>query len=54
MARLDASPHRRSFSSLENAIDVPNLLDIQRKSFDWLVDTEKGGLRETNHDDEPN
>src|SRR5215204_4461354 len=53
LARLDASPHRRSFSSLENAIDVPNLIDIQRKSFDWLVDTERGGLRETIDDVSP-
>ncbi len=53
MARLDASPHRRSFSSLENALDVPNLIDIQRRSFKWLVDTEKGGLRETIDDVSP-
>ena len=53
MARLDASPHRRSFSSLENALDVPNLIDIQRRSFEWLVDTAKGGLRETIDDVSP-
>jgi DNA-directed RNA polymerase subunit beta len=38
---------RRSFARLENPIELPNLIDIQRKSFDWLVDTEKGGRRET-------
>ena len=31
----------------------PNLIDIQRKSFDWLVDTKKGGLKETIDDVSP-
>ena len=31
----------------------PNLIDIQRRSFEWLVDTEKGGLRETIDDVSP-
>ena len=44
---------RRSFARLENPIELPNLIDIQRKSFDWLVDTEKGGLRETIDDVSP-
>ena len=53
MARVDAARTRRSFSRLENALEVPNLIDIQRRSFEWLVDTEKGGLRETIDDVSP-
>ena len=53
MARVDASRLRRSFSRLENRLEVPNLIDIQRRSFEWLVDTEKGGLRETIDDVSP-
>jgi DNA-directed RNA polymerase subunit beta len=53
LARTDASRLRRSFSRLENALEVPNLIDIQRKSFDWLVDTKKGGLKETIDDVSP-
>ena len=33
--------------------DVPNLIDIQRRSFEWLTDPEKGGLRETISDISP-
>src|SRR5205814_527205 len=33
--------------------DVPNLIDIQRKSFEWLTDPENGGLRETIDDISP-
>ena len=53
MARVDAARTRRSFSRLENTTEVPNLIDIQRRSFEWLVDTEKGGLRETIDDVSP-
>ncbi len=53
MARVDATRLRRSFSRLENRLEVPNLIDIQRRSFEWLVDTEKGGLRETIDDVSP-
>ena len=53
MARVDAARTRRSFSRLENITEVPNLIDIQRRSFDRLVDTEKGGLRETIDDVSP-
>jgi DNA-directed RNA polymerase subunit beta len=53
LARVDAARTRRSFSRLENALEVPNLIDIQRRSFEWLVDTEKGGLRETIDDVSP-
>jgi DNA-directed RNA polymerase subunit beta len=53
LARVDASRLRRSFSRLENVLELPNLIDIQRSSFDWLVDTESGGLRETIDDVSP-
>ena len=53
MARLDAPRMRRSFARLEKAAELPNLIDIQRRSFAWLVDTEKGGLRETIDDVSP-
>ena len=44
---------RRSFASLENALELPNLIDIQRRSFEWLTDPQKGGLRETINDISP-
>ncbi|HZO36648.1 MAG TPA: DNA-directed RNA polymerase subunit beta [Solirubrobacteraceae bacterium] len=44
---------RRSFARLNKVLDVPNLIDIQRRSFEWLVDPEKGGLRETIDDISP-
>ncbi|HYP22966.1 MAG TPA: DNA-directed RNA polymerase subunit beta, partial [Actinomycetota bacterium] len=53
MASSDALRTRRSFARLEHVLDVPNLIDIQKKSFDWLVDTESGGLRETIDDISP-
>jgi DNA-directed RNA polymerase subunit beta len=53
LARVDAARLRRSFSRLENRLEVPNLIDIQRRSFEWLVDTENGGLRETIDDVSP-
>ena len=53
MALSDAPRTRRSFARLNKVIDVPNLIDIQKKSFDWLVDTENGGLRETIDDISP-
>lgn len=53
MASLDAPRTRRNFARLEKVLDVPNLIDIQKKSFNWLVDTEKGGLRETIDDISP-
>ena len=53
MACVDAPRTRRIFARLEKVLDVPNLIDIQKKSFDWLVDTEKGGLRETIDDISP-
>ena len=53
MASVDAPRTRRTFARLEKSIEVPNLIDIQKKSFDWLVDTERGGLRETIDDISP-
>ena len=53
MARVDAPRQRRSFARLENRLEVPNLIDIQKTSFDWLVDTKAGGLRETIDDVSP-
>ena len=53
MAAIDAPRIRRTFARLDKTLDVPNLIDIQKKSFDWLVDTEKGGLRETIDDISP-
>ena len=53
LAPVDAPRTRRSFARLSKALDVPNLIDIQKKSFAWLTDTEKGGLRETIDDISP-
>ncbi|MGI8594404.1 MAG: DNA-directed RNA polymerase subunit beta, partial [Solirubrobacteraceae bacterium] len=53
MASVDSPRTRRSFARLEKVLDVPNLIDIQRKSFAWLTDPEKGGLRETIDDISP-
>jgi DNA-directed RNA polymerase subunit beta len=53
LAPVDAPRTRRSFARLSKALDVPNLIDIQKKSFAWLTDTEHGGLRETIDDISP-
>ena len=54
MARSNAAPViRRSFSRLENTLDVPHLIDIQRRSFKELTDPKKGLLRETINDISP-
>jgi DNA-directed RNA polymerase subunit beta len=53
LARVDAPRQRRSFARLEKPLDLPNLIDIQKSSFAWLVDTAKGGLRETIDDVSP-
>jgi len=44
---------RRTFSRLQNPVDVPNLIDIQRRSFERLTDTKKGMLRVTIDDVSP-
>ncbi len=53
MPLVDAPRTRRSFARLNRVHDVPNLIDIQRRSFAWLTDPEKGGLRETISDISP-
>src|ERR671917_1068534 len=50
---VDAPRTRRSFARLNRVHDVPNLIDIQRRSFQWLTDPEQGGLRETISDISP-
>ena len=44
---------RRTFSRLQTPLDVPNLIDIQRRSFERLTDTKHGMLRETIDDVSP-
>ncbi|MDQ3102737.1 MAG: DNA-directed RNA polymerase subunit beta, partial [Actinomycetota bacterium] len=44
---------RRTFSRLQTPLDVPNLIDIQRRSFAKLTDTKSGMLRETIDDVSP-
>ncbi|MEQ9336397.1 MAG: DNA-directed RNA polymerase subunit beta, partial [Miltoncostaeaceae bacterium] len=41
---------RHSFSRLEKVLEVPNLIDIQRSSFEWFLNE---GLRETIDDISP-
>src|SRR3954463_12210854 len=53
LAAIDAPRTRRSFARHDQVLDVPNLIAIQRKSFAWLTDPEKGGLRETIDDISP-
>jgi DNA-directed RNA polymerase subunit beta len=53
LAAVDALRTRRTFARLSKSVDVPNLIDIQRRSFQWLTDPEKGGLRETIDDISP-
>ncbi|MBV9800246.1 MAG: DNA-directed RNA polymerase subunit beta, partial [Solirubrobacterales bacterium] len=53
LATTHAPRTRRSFARLNKVLEVPNLIDIQRKSFDWLTNPESGGLRETIDDISP-
>jgi DNA-directed RNA polymerase subunit beta len=53
VAAVDAPRTRRSFARLDKVLEVPNLIDIQRKSFAWLTDPTSGGLRETIDDITP-
>ncbi|MGH3008477.1 MAG: DNA-directed RNA polymerase subunit beta [Gaiellaceae bacterium] len=41
---------RKSFSRIEHVLDLPNLIDIQKASFQWFLDE---GLRETIDDISP-
>jgi DNA-directed RNA polymerase subunit beta len=53
LATAHAPRTRRSFARLNKVLEVPNLIDIQRKSFEWLTDPNGGGLRETIDDISP-
>jgi DNA-directed RNA polymerase subunit beta len=53
LAAADALRTRRSFARLTQPLEVPNLIDIQRRSFEWLTHPQKGGLRETIDDVSP-
>ncbi|HEY2651842.1 MAG TPA: DNA-directed RNA polymerase subunit beta, partial [Solirubrobacteraceae bacterium] len=53
MATTHAPRTRRSFARLNKVLDVPNLINIQRRSFEWLTDPKAGGLRETIDDVSP-
>ncbi len=51
MAQTVIAPRaRKSFSRLKHVLDLPNLIDIQRESFDWFL---REGLRETIDDISP-
>jgi DNA-directed RNA polymerase subunit beta len=53
LATAHAPRTRRSFARLNKVLEVPNLIDIQRKSFEWLTNPDGGGLRETIDDISP-
>ena len=48
--RVAAPRARKTFSRLKHVLDLPNLIDIQRESFDWFLSE---GLRETIDDISP-
>src|SRR5215217_9300699 len=48
--RVAAPRARKSFSRLKHVLDLPNLIDIQKASFDWFLSE---GLRETIDDISP-
>ena len=50
---LRTLPPAGTFSRLQTPLDVPNLIDIQRRSFERLTDTKHGMLRETIDDVSP-
>ncbi|WP_217923209.1 DNA-directed RNA polymerase subunit beta [Miltoncostaea oceani] len=50
MSTRPAARVRHSFSKQEKVRDVPNLIDIQRSSFEWFIER---GLRETIDDISP-
>ena len=49
-SRVAAPRARSSFSRLKHVLDLPNLIDIQKASFDWFM---AEGLRETIDDISP-
>ncbi len=53
MATVHAPRTRKSFARLQKVLEVPNLIDIQRRSFAWLTNPDGGGLRETIDDISP-
>ena len=53
MASHAAPVTRRSFSRLPKPLDLPHLIDIQRRSFADLTDPKSGLLRETINDISP-
>ena len=48
--KVAARRARKSFSRLKHVLDLPNLIDIQKASFDWFMEE---GLRETIDDISP-
>jgi DNA-directed RNA polymerase subunit beta len=48
--KVAAPRARKSFSRLKHVLDLPNLIDIQKKSFSWFLEE---GLRETIDDISP-
>ena len=51
MSSTAAAPRaRKSFSRLKHVLDLPNLIDIQKASFEWFLEE---GLRETIDDISP-
>ncbi len=48
--KVAAPRARKSFSRLKHVLDLPNLIDIQKASFQWFLDE---GLRETIDDISP-
>ena len=38
------SSERHSFASIKEVLDMPNLIDIQRKSYDWFVNEGLGAM----------
>ncbi len=48
--QVTAPRARKNFSRLKHVLDLPNLIDIQKASFDWFLDE---GLRETIDDISP-
>src|SRR5256714_14516247 len=48
--KVAAPGARKSFSRLKHVLDLPNLIDIQKKSFSWFLEE---GLRETIDDISP-
>jgi DNA-directed RNA polymerase subunit beta len=49
-SRVAAPRARKNFSRLKHVLDLPNLIDIQKASFDWFL---SDGLRETIDDISP-